>query len=156
MIEGGVFYLPPDRKTEGLMLAATTRQNIDLGALRQDAVSGLLGSLSPSKLRAVSTGIAGKVGLSDAYLGRVVSNLSGGNQQKALFGKGFGRDYDIYILDEPTVGVDMGTRAALYRLIKDLTEAGKAVVIVSSDLPEVLHLAHRVVAFSGRSHRRCV
>jgi ribose transport system ATP-binding protein len=149
MVDGGVFYLPPDRKSEGLMLSATTRQNIDLGVLRQAGATGFLGGLSPSRLRAISNDIAEKVGLPNAYLSRVIANLSGGNQQKALFGKGFGRDYDVYILDEPTVGVDMGTRAALYRLIKDMAEAGKSVVIISSDLPEVLHLAHRVIVFSS-------
>mgnify|MGYP000709414241 FL=1 len=77
-----------------------------------------------------------------------MSQLSGGNQQKVLFGKCFGQDADIYILDEPTVGVDMGTRAALYRLIKDLAEAGKAVVVISSDLPEAMHLAHRMIVMA--------
>lgn len=149
LIDGGVFYLPPDRKSEGLMMTATTRQNIDLGVMRQADASGMLGMLSPSKLRGISTGIARKVDLTDAYLGRVIANLSGGNQQKALFGKGFGRSYDIYIFDEPTVGVDMGTRAALYRLIKEIAEAGKAVVLISSDLPEVLNLSHRLVVFSA-------
>jgi ribose transport system ATP-binding protein len=81
-------------------------------------------------------------------MGRIVSKLSGGNQQKVLFGKGFGEERDIYIFDEPTVGVDMGTRAALYRLIKEIAEAGKAVVVISSDLPEVMNLAHRLLVFS--------
>jgi ribose transport system ATP-binding protein len=148
-IRDGVFYLPPDRKSEGLMLGATTRQNINLGALDRPEASGLFGALSPSRLRGIANGIGRRVDLPDSYMGRVISNLSGGNQQKALFGKGFGRDYDIYIFDEPTVGVDMGTRAALYRLIKEIAEAGKAVVIISSDLPEVMNLAHRVIVFSS-------
>lgn len=149
MIHDGVFYLPPDRKSEGLMLSATTRKNIDLGAISQPTASGLAGTLSPARLRAISAGIADKVGLQGAHLDRAISNLSGGNQQKAMFGKGFGRDYDIYILDEPTVGVDLGTRATLYKLIKELAESGKAVVLISSDLPEVLYLAHRVAVFSA-------
>jgi ribose transport system ATP-binding protein len=148
-IDDGVFYLPPDRKNEGLMLSATTRQNINLGALDRREVSGFLGALSPSKLRDITDGIARRVDIPEAYMGRAISTLSGGNQQKALFGKGFGREYDVYIFDEPTVGVDMGTRAALYRLIRELAEAGKAVVIISSDLPEVMNLAHRVVVFSA-------
>lgn len=77
-----------------------------------------------------------------------VSKLSGGNQQKVLFGKGIGAERDIYIFDEPTVGVDMGTRAALYGLIKDIAESGKAVVVISSDLPEVMNLSHRLLVFS--------
>lgn len=147
-VHDGVFYLPPDRKSEGLMLGASTRQNIHLGLLDRDDVSGVMGGLSQRKLRTLSDGIARKVDLTDAYMGRTISNLSGGNQQKALFGRGFGHDYDLYIFDEPTVGVDMGTRAALYRLIKDIAEAGKAVVVISSDLPEVMNLAHRLIVFS--------
>ncbi|WP_430513385.1 hypothetical protein [Pannonibacter phragmitetus] len=81
-------------------------------------------------------------------MGRMASSLSGGNQQKILFCKGFAEDREIYIFDEPTVGVDMGTRAALYRIIKQVAEAGKAVVVISSDLHEVMHLAHRLIVFS--------
>lgn len=143
----GVFYLPPDRKNEGLMLSATARQNINLGLLFRDDVVGMTG-LSPGRLGVLSNSIAGKVDLTDAFMERPAANLSGGNQQKVLFGKGFGMDYDIYIFDEPTVGVDMGTRAALYRLIKDLAEQGKAVVIISSDLPEAMNLAHRLIVFA--------
>ncbi|GEO87033.1 MULTISPECIES: sugar ABC transporter ATP-binding protein [Alphaproteobacteria] len=148
-VRDGVFYLPPDRKSEGLMLGATTRQNINLGLLDREDVSGAMGGLSPRRLRDLSDGIGRKVDLADAYMDRTISNLSGGNQQKALFGRGFGQDYDLYIFDEPTVGVDMGTRAALYRLIKDIAEAGKAVVVISSDLPEVMNLAHRLIVFSA-------
>lgn len=148
-VEDGVFYLPPDRKNEGLMLSAPTRRNIDLGALDRRDASGLFGVLSPARLRTITDDIARRVDVPETYMARAISTLSGGNQQKALFGKGFGRDYDIYIFDEPTVGVDMGTRAALYRLIKDLAETGKAVVVISSDLPEVMNLAHRLVVFSA-------
>jgi len=147
-LQQGVFYLPPDRKTEGLILSATARQNINLSLLFRDDVSTSTG-LSHARMNSLSTGIARKVDLTDAFMARPVANLSGGNQQKALFGKGFGRDYEIYIFDEPTVGVDMGTRAALYRLIKELAEAGKAVVVISSDLPEAMNLAHRLLVFAG-------
>ena len=70
--------------------------------------------------------------------------LSGGNQQKVLFAKGLVQPAALYVLDEPTVGVDVGTRSALYKLIQSLCEQGAAVVLISSDLPEVLHLSHRV------------
>jgi ribose transport system ATP-binding protein len=148
LLRGGVFYLPPDRKDEGLLLAATARENIVLSLLDREEVSGPLGLVSQARCRGIADGIGARVDLSPDYLGRTVSKLSGGNQQKVLFGKGFGEERDIYILDEPTVGVDMGTRAALYRLIKGMAETGKAVVVVSSDLPEAMHLAHRLLVFS--------
>ena len=148
LLRGGVFYLPPDRKAEGLQLAATTRENIALSLLDRGDVSSRLGFIAPRRSRDLADGIAARVDISKSNLGRAVSRLSGGNQQKALFGKGFAMERDIYIFDEPTVGVDMGTRSALYLLIKELAEAGKAVVVISSDLPEVMNLAHRLVVFS--------
>ena len=142
VIAAGVHYLPPDRKNEGLVLAASASDNIALGMLGTDSLRGR---------RAVEAiaGIARTVGLDRPMLRRLVSQLSGGNQQKVLFGKGFGRDYAIYVFDEPTVGVDMGTRAQLYRVIKSLAESGKAVVVISSDLQEAMSLSHRLLVFSA-------
>ncbi|MHB1102842.1 MAG: sugar ABC transporter ATP-binding protein [Devosia sp.] len=148
LIGQGIFYLPSDRKTEGLLLAARARENIAISMLNRRDITGLFGLRSAGKVRALTDEVGRRVDLSKAFLERTVSKLSGGNQQKVLFGKGFGAEYDLYILDEPTVGVDMGTRAALYRLIKQIAEAGKAVVVISSDLPEVMNLAHRLVVFS--------
>jgi ribose transport system ATP-binding protein len=149
MMGEGAFYLPSDRKTEGLVLGASGRGNLALSVLDNPATRGLLGLRSPRATRRLTDDIGERVDLSPAYLGRATSKLSGGNQQKVLFGKGFGAERDIYILDEPTVGVDVGTRAALYRLIQRIAEAGKAVVVISSDLPEVLSLSHRLVVFSN-------
>ncbi|HEY6517809.1 MAG TPA: sugar ABC transporter ATP-binding protein [Roseiarcus sp.] len=142
IIAAGVHYLPPDRKTEGLVLVASAFDNIALGMLGTDSGRGR---------RAVEAiaGIAKTVGFDRHMLRRFVSQLSGGNQQKVLFGKGFGRDYAIYVFDEPTVGVDMGTRAQLYRVIKSLAESSKAVVVISSDLQEAMTLSHRLLVFSA-------
>ena len=148
LLRGGVFYLPPDRKSEGLQLAATVRENIKLSLLERPGIVGAFGLLSQSRSHALADRIAQRVDIAPGNMGRAVSKLSGGNQQKVLFGKGFGAERDIYIFDEPTVGVDMGTRAALYRLIKELAESGKAVVVISSDLPEVMNLSHRLLVFS--------
>ncbi|GLS38648.1 sugar ABC transporter ATP-binding protein [Mesorhizobium tianshanense] len=148
MLRGGVYYLPPDRKSEGLQLAATARENIKLSLLGRADMAGRFGIVAPRRIKALADKIGERVGIASGHMGRIVSKLSGGNQQKVLFGKGFGEERDIYIFDEPTVGVDMGTRAALYRLIKEIAEAGKAVVVISSDLPEVMNLAHRLLVFS--------
>ncbi|NML76727.1 sugar ABC transporter ATP-binding protein [Rhizobium sp. S-51] len=151
LLRDGVFFLPSDRKEEGLLLGATARANIALSVLNRHETNAGLGLLSPRGVKALTSEIGGKVDLSEAFLERTASKLSGGNQQKILFGKSFGEDYDIYIFDEPTVGVDVGTRAALYRIIKAIAEAGKAVVVISSDLPEAMHLAHRLIVFrNGR------
>jgi ribose transport system ATP-binding protein len=145
----GVFYLPPDRKGEGLQLAATARDNISLALLRRKDVSEFAGFLSPSRLHRQANAIGRRVDIAARHMDRAVIKLSGGNQQKVLFGKGFGDEHDIYIFDEPTVGVDMRTRCTLYDLIKSVAESGKAVVLISSDLSEAIQLSHRLLVFAG-------
>lgn len=138
----GYFYLPPDRKTEGLVLGFSSAANITLPIL-SGPLRGLGGWLRKKEAKDMAGKAGAQVELSERNLGKVVGLLSGGNQQKALFAKGLTRDMDLYVFDEPTVGVDVGTRSALYDVIKQLCEGGAGVVLVSSELPEVLHLAHR-------------
>ncbi|MEH0071385.1 ATP-binding cassette domain-containing protein [Pannonibacter sp. Pt2-lr] len=147
LLREGIFYLPSDRKSEGLVLGATTRDNLKLALMDRADMRSAAGLLSPPACRRRRAALAGRW-IWRMPMGRMASSLSGGNQQKILFGKGFAEDREIYIFDEPTVGVDMGTRAALYRIIKQVAEAGKAVVVISSDLHEVMHLAHRLIVFS--------
>ena len=107
MIAAGVHYLPPDRKSEGLVLdRERVGQHLPRHARSGPAPAGPAGARGR---RRRSPGASGSM---RRMLRRLVSHLSGGNQQKVLFGKGFGRDYAIYVFDEPTVGVDMGTRGA--------------------------------------------
>ena len=146
IIRRGMYYLSPDRKAEGLEMMRTANDNLAVNLVMGGR--GGTGLIDWRAVREASTEIADHVELHEGYRDKVVSQLSGGNQQKVLFGKCFCQDADIYILDEPTVGVDMGTRAALYLLIKELAESGKAVVVISSDLPEVMHLAHRMIVLA--------
>lgn len=143
LLRGGMFYLPPDRKGEGLILAFTSMANVALPALHSK-LRGAFGLLSHAARDLLTHHAARHVELSKPNVRRSVALLSGGNQQKVLFAKGLALDVDLYLLDEPTVGVDVGTRSSLYLLIKRLCESGAGVVVISSDLPEVLHLAHRV------------
>lgn len=146
MMGAGVYYLTADRKQEGLQLGFSVRENLAQGVL--PAVKGRFGLLPWGRIGGRVEEIADQVALPAPYRRRKAAQLSGGNQQKTLFGRGLGQDYEIYILDEPTVGVDMGARSEIYRLMRDLAEAGKAVIAISSDLPEVMNLAHRLVVFS--------
>jgi ribose transport system ATP-binding protein len=143
MLKRGFFYLPPDRREEGLAPVLDCADNMAVGWLHQPEFDGLLGSFDPRKREQAARIQAGRIELAERNLLRPVALLSGGNQQKVLFGRGLIGKVRLFVFDEPTVGVDVGTRAALYRLIKQLCESGAAVVIVSSDLPEVLHLTHR-------------
>ena len=97
--------------------------------------------------RAKVGALADHLNLSPKRPERAVDHFSGGNQQKAMLARSLTRDFDLIVFDEPTVGVDVGTRAAIYRFIVDLAEAGAAVVVVSSDLPEILNLSTRAYVF---------
>ena len=143
LLRAGLFYLPPDRKAEGLVLPFSCRDNIALPALGP-RLSSTLGLLSHRARDHLVERAAQAVELTARNVGRTVALLSGGNQQKVLFAKGLALDVDLYVLDEPTVGVDVGTRRSLYALVKRLCESGGGVIVISSDLPEVLHLAHRL------------
>ena len=143
LLDEGLFYLPPDRKGEGLVLGFTSRANITLPLLN-GPLRGRGGWLRRRLARKLSSTAAERVELAPRNVDRPVALLSGGNQQKVLFAKGMTRDAALYVFDEPTVGVDVGTRSALYLVIQKLCEGGAAVVVISSDLPEVLHLSNRV------------
>jgi ribose transport system ATP-binding protein len=143
MLEAGMFYLPPDRREEGLVMPLSSRANMTLPALRQYPQRRVLGWQSQRARHELSARTSRRVELANRNLDRPVVQLSGGNQQKVLFAKGLVHDVDLFVYDEPTVGVDVGTRSALYALIKELCEAGSGVVVISSDLPEILHLCHR-------------
>lgn len=148
IIKAGVYYLSPDRKAEGLDLATTSKDNLAINLVMGDKLGHAGPLITWSEVNAEAAMISDHVELHTGYRHKPVSQLSGGNQQKVLFGKCFGQNADVIILDEPTVGVDVGTRAALYLLIKELAESGKAVVVISSDLPEVMNLSHRMIVLA--------
>ena len=146
VIGAGMYYLSSDRKSEGLDLAKSSWQNLDIDLMMGREARGPM--IRPRALRTTAAEIFETVELKESYRPKPVAQLSGGNQQKVLFAKSFGHDADLFIFDEPTVGVDMGTRAALYRLIANIASSGKAVIVISSDLPEVLNLSHRVLVMA--------
>jgi ribose transport system ATP-binding protein len=80
---------------------------------------------------------------------QITKNLSGGNQQKVVIAKWLARDCDILIFDEPTRGIDVGAKEEIYRLLNDLVAQGKSIIMISSELPEVLRLSHRIVVMAG-------
>jgi ribose transport system ATP-binding protein len=149
MIERGFFYLPPDRRAEGLVTVRSVRENVSLPALARPEFSG--GPLlRRGAERARVTGIARRLNLHPFDIERPVGHFSGGNQQKVLLGKALSREVRLFAFDEPTVGVDVGTRVAIYRFLAELCHAGAAILLVSSDLPEILRLSHRAyVMFRG-------
>ncbi|MCY4405210.1 MAG: ATP-binding cassette domain-containing protein, partial [Rhodospirillaceae bacterium] len=142
MLDRGIYYLPSDRRQEGLIMMQNVRENVALPSLGLNTFSNLL-FLRRANERRVVRDIAQKLDLMPLNIERDLEHFSGGNQQKVLVGKSLVRDVKLFVFDEPTVGVDVGARVAIYEFIRDLCEAGAGVLLISSDLPEILHLVHR-------------
>jgi rhamnose transport system ATP-binding protein len=146
-IELGVGYVPEERQSQGLFLPLSSHENVSLPAL---ARIGTFGVLSRRREDAYVAGALGPLRIK----GRPedpVATLSGGTQQKVLLGRWLALRPKVLILDEPTRGIDVGTRADIYRLVEQLTDTGVAVLLISSDMQELLQLSDRVVVMrAGR------
>ena len=142
MLDRGLYYLPSDRRKEGLIMMQNVRENVALPSLGLNTFSNLL-FLHRANERKVVRDVAKNLDLMPLNIERDLEHFSGGNQQKVLVGKSLVRDVKLFVFDEPTVGVDVGARVAIYEFIRDLCEAGAGVLLISSDLPEILHLVHR-------------
>ncbi|MBV8756602.1 MAG: sugar ABC transporter ATP-binding protein [Deltaproteobacteria bacterium] len=141
-IAAGLAFVPEDRKAQGLVLGLSVADNLALSSLGRMSRLGIVDSprveqTALSRLRDLSIKVPG--------LGAEVATLSGGNQQKVVIGKWLELAPRVLLLDEPTRGVDVGAKAEIYALVEELTARGHAVVLASSDLPEVCRLAHRVL-----------
>ncbi|MEU6992712.1 sugar ABC transporter ATP-binding protein [Streptomyces sp. NPDC046465] len=141
----GVGLVPEDRKGQGLLLDASVRENLGLVTLRSATRAGLVDLKGQQRAAAR---IAEQLGVRMAGLGQHVRTLSGGNQQKVVIGKWLLADIKVLILDEPTRGIDVGAKVEIYQLINELTAAGHAVLMISSDLPEVLGMSDRVLVMA--------
>ena len=138
----GVGLVPEDRRAEGLMMSMSVRENATLAALGRFASLGFLAqSRERRELAAVSQRVALRCPSSDTC----VSHLSGGNQQKVLLARWLLLHPGILFLDDPTRGIDVSAKQDIYRLIEELSAAGKAVILVSSELPELLRCCHRIL-----------
>ena len=145
----GIGLVPEDRKREGIIPFRSVTANVSLSVLRRFA---RLGVLSRSRMRADSTDILRRVALRPMQIDREIRKFSGGNQQKAIIARWLMADCDVIILDEPTRGIDVGAKQEVYDLIDALARAGKAIVVVSSELPEIIRLSDRVmVVREGRN-----
>ena len=136
-------YVSEDRKGEGLILAHSISRNI--GITIWDRVKGRLGWLSERRALVTVERLARLVGVKMQSLGQSTGSLSGGNQQKVSVAKWLAAEVDLLILDEPTTGVDVVAKDELHRLMRTLAEEGMALLLISSDLREVIQLADRIV-----------
>ncbi len=146
----GVAYFPANRGVEGLALSRPIRENVSMAALDLSRYQrgGIIKRFAE---RSFIGPIMEKLNLRPPNIERAVANLSGGNRQKVMLGRAMARDLDIFLFDEPSVGIDVGAKVEVYEFIKRLVEQGAAVVVVSSELPEVLALSNRLyVMHHGR------
>ncbi|MFC5749939.1 sugar ABC transporter ATP-binding protein [Actinomadura rugatobispora] len=144
-MEAGVGLVPEDRKGQGLVPGADVQENLGLVTLGPTSRAGLV---DRSGQRGRAAEIAARLNVRMSGLRQPVGTLSGGNQQKIVIGKWLLAKARVLILDEPTRGVDVGAKVEIYRLVNALTAAGHAVLMISSDLPEVLGMSDRVLVMS--------
>jgi len=138
----GVVYLPEDRKRHGLVLGLRVRENVTLPVLRRWTRAGVVRAGAE---RAAAADATARVQLRPPDIERETRTLSGGNQQKIVMARALLADARVLIVDEPTRGVDVGAKTELHRRIRLLADEGRAVLLISSELPEVLALADRIV-----------
>ena len=148
-VQVGIGYLSEDRKHYGLALGMDVRANIAMASLPRYA--DRMGRIDESRLGRIARDYIDTLSIRTPGDRQEVRLLSGGNQQKVVIAKWLLRDCDILIFDEPTRGIDVGAKAEIYRLLGELAAAGKAIIVISSELPEVLRLSHRIaVMCEGR------
>lgn len=137
----GIGLLPEDRKHQGLALSQSVNHNINLASYKAiSRFSFVLGSKEKER----SENSCKKLKVKTPSIHQLVNNLSGGNQQKVIIGKWLCCESKVYIFDEPTVGIDVGAKQEIYKLIEELTSQGNAVILISSYLPEVMGLSDRI------------
>ncbi len=141
----GLAFVTEDRKQEGLLLPLSIRSN--LGMLRLRSWSNVGGVDSTAENQAVKA-LVSELQIRCHSVEQPVEELSGGNQQKVLIGRWLANDPQVLIFDEPTRGIDVGARKQIYRLLRRLAEQGKAIIVVSSDMPELIELCHRVAVMA--------
>ena len=139
----GIAYLSEDRKRLGLALGMDVETNIVLAILRR--CLGWLGTVNRAATAAVARRYVDALRIRTPSVAQRARNLSGGNQQKLVIARWLAADTEILLFDEPTRGIDVGAKSEIYRLINELARQGKAILMISSELPEVLRMSHRIL-----------
>ena len=150
-IEAGVALVPEARATQGIIPAHSVASNIVLAVLNRISAKGVV---DRAKAQKISDEMIARLQIKTASRDHAVSTLSGGNQQKVVIGKWLATDPDILVLDEPTAGIDIGSKSEIIRLVRDLAAQGKGIVMISSELSELLTACDRILVMAdGRAHQ---
>jgi len=148
-IAAGIGFLPEDRKLQGLILGMTVRENTTMASMKKTLVNHMVNYKREVEITQV---YVDRLGVRTPGVEQKVVNLSGGNQQKVVIGKWLNTDPKVLILDEPTRGIDVGAKKEIHSLMGELTSQGVAVIMISSELPEVLGMSDRVIVM----HEGCI
>ena len=141
-VKNGICYLSEDRKRFGLMLDKSVTQNSAIASV-DDYIT--MGIINDNKMREVSADANAKLRTKTPSMEQLLKNLSGGNQQKVIIARWLMKNCDIFIFDEPTRGIDVGAKSEIYTLMEELTQQGKSIIMISSELPEVLRMSDRII-----------
>lgn len=147
-LAAGVCYFPSDRATEGLALGRSVVENATMSALKEPLFSRF-GLIRKDRETSEITRILTDLNLRPLQLERMAGSFSGGNKQKVVLARGLTRDVSLFIFDEPTVGIDVTAKTEIYAIIERLAEAGASVLMISSELPEVIGMSHRVYVMNN-------
>ena len=145
-IREGIALLTEDRKGSGLVLAQTIRTNLIMSSFKKHS-TGMF--LDEKKIEESGQGHIQSLRIKTPSIDEIVGQQSGGNQQKVVIGKWLNSDADIFIFDEPTRGIDVGAKVEVYNVMNSLVKAGKCVIMISSEMPEILGMSDRVVVMRG-------
>lgn len=142
-VRHGIGYLSEDRKRFGVAIGMTVEENAAMASM--DRFTGFAGFVKTKEIRRATTEVADKLSIKTPSLQQKLKFLSGGNQQKVVVAKWLIRNCDILFFDEPTRGIDVGAKQEIYALLNALAKSGKTIIMISSELEEILRLSHRIV-----------
>ncbi len=142
-VKHGIAYLSEDRKRYGLMLEMDVNSNILISSLSNYV--NWLTFVNDSKGYVTSEEYVKSLKIKTPSIKQLAKNLSGGNQQKIVIAKWLAKNCDILIFDEPTRGIDVGAKTEIYQLLNELAQQGKSIIMISSELPEILRMSHRII-----------
>ena len=141
VIGAGIAMVPEERRSQGLFTLLTIRSNIPVMNMGKISKAGFINAAIE---KSTTLQFIEKLGISTSSTEKEVAKLSGGNQQKVVFAKCLFADADLLILDEPTRGVDVGAKSEIYKIIRELSNAGKSIIFCSSELPEIMNMCDRI------------
>jgi ribose transport system ATP-binding protein len=142
-VRHGIGYLSEDRKRYGLALPMDVEANVVMASLAR--FTGKLGRIQFKSTHAKALEHVEGLAIKTPSVGQRTKNLSGGNQQKVVIAKWLTADTEILIFDEPTRGIDVGAKSEIYKLLNELAAQGRAIIMISSELPEILRMSHRIL-----------